>query len=226
MPYNYKFTLPKYVVLRKYKRMIFVLILLLLFVVLSYLLFIWYASNENKTYHPQTDFKTKDFNPLRNFKTHYFSFETDKSWHFVPEESTDNKFVYRSTSRNIVKSDLAVYVNSLPRDLLVTRILPTKANTDRFKVGDISSHCRDYLHGLIRPGDNNPVNAIVKGVRIKCQVDGTSNTVGTGLINGSYQVPLMGHKNTINKYYLVYHDLQYTPQFARFINIAWSFRSR
>ena len=88
MPYNYKFTLPKYVVLRRYKRMIFVLSILLILVVLCYLLFIWWAANENKIDQPQTDFKSQNFNPLKTFDTRYFSFETDKSWHFVAVEST------------------------------------------------------------------------------------------------------------------------------------------
>jgi hypothetical protein len=226
MPYNYKFTLPKYVVLRKYKRMIFILSLLLLLVVLSYLLFIWYASNENKTYQPQTDFKSKDFNPFQTFNTRYFSFNTDKSWHFVAKESTNDKFVYRSTSKNIVRSDLMIYVNSLPRDLLITHVLPVRVNTDRFNVGDVSDHCREYLKGTIRPGDNNPVEGIVAGVRVECQVDGTSNTVVIGQVKGSYQVPLRGGDGRTNQYYIVYHDLQFTPQFAQFVNIAWSFRAK
>ncbi|HEX5456479.1 MAG TPA: hypothetical protein VFW77_03885 [Candidatus Saccharimonadales bacterium] len=226
MPYNYKFTLPKYVVLRKYKRIIFILTLLLLFVVLCYLLFIWYAANENKIDRPQTDFKSKDFNPFQNFSTRYFSFETDKSWHFVPKESTSAKFVYRSSNKNIVKSDLIVYVNSLPRDLLVTHVLPVRINTDRFSVGDVSGHCRDYLKDIIRPGDNNPVEGVVDGVRVKCQVDGTSNTVVIGQVKGNYQVPLTGSNGKVNEYYIVYHDLEFMPQFAQFVNIAWSFRAK
>lgn len=226
MPYNYKFTLPKYVVLRKYKRMIFILSLVLLLVVLSYLLFIWYASNENNMDQPQTDFKSKDFNPLRTFDTRYFSFDADKSWHFVAKESTATKFVYRSSSKNIVSSDLVIYVNSLPQDLLVTHVLPVRVNTDRFNVGDVSDHCRNYLQNIIRPGDNNPVEGVVEGVRIKCQVDGTSNTVVIGQVKGSYQVPLTGSDGRTNRYYIVYHDLQFTPQFAQFVNIAWSFRAK
>ena len=117
-------------------------------------------------------------------------------------------------------------MNSLPQDPLVTHVLPVKANTDRFDVGEVSEHCSNYLRGLIRPGDNNPIEGVVKSVRIKCQVDGTSNTVGTGLVNGSYQVPLRNSDGSLNKYYLVYRDLEFTPQFAQFVNIAWSFRAK
>ncbi|HEX5796824.1 MAG TPA: hypothetical protein VFX86_00355, partial [Candidatus Saccharimonadales bacterium] len=190
MPYKYRFTLPKHVALRKYRHLLLLLSALLFLILGCYLVFIWYISQENRIDKPQTDFKASSFNPLKTFDTPYFTLDTDKSWKFMEKESTDNKFVYRSFGKNIVKSDLIVYVDSLPKDLLLTRVLPVEPDDDRFIVGEVSGHCKTYLSDRIAPGNNNPIEGIVESVRIKCQVDGTSNTVGTGLKNGSYQTIL------------------------------------
>ncbi|HET7673573.1 MAG TPA: hypothetical protein VFK11_03625 [Candidatus Saccharimonadales bacterium] len=221
---RYSFNLSKFSILRKYKRVILFWSVMLMVVLAGYLAFIYYASMDDNPYKPQTDIKSENFNPLRTFKTPYFSFDADKSWKFVKKESTDNKFVYRSSKKNIVNSDLTVYVNSLPSDLLLTHVLPVKTRYDRFDVGDISGHCKDYLKDRIQPGNNNPMQGVVEGVSITCQVDGTSDTAGTGLVGGSYQTPLRGSRGT-NQYYLLYHDLQFMPRYADFINIAWSFRA-
>lgn len=223
MPYKYRLTTSKYTILRRHRRLIWLLSFLLVLFMSSCLLFIWYISQADNSGQPQTDIRSKSFNPLKTFETPYFTFKTDKSWSFMNKESTQNVFVYRSSQKNIVRRDLTVYVNSLPDNLLLTRVLPVEAEDDHLVIGEISSHCRDYLRGRIQPANNSPIEGSVESVRIKCQIDGTSNTVGTGKKNGSYQISLTGKSGQSNKYYLLYHDLQFTPQLGDFANIARSF---
>jgi hypothetical protein len=226
MSYKYRSDRPKHAVLKKYRRDVFLLALVFLLTIGSLSFFIYYVSKQNNLYQPQTDVISKSFNPLKTFETPYFSFEADKSWDFVKKESTDNTFVYRSSKKNIVMRDMMVYVNVLPRNLLLTHVLPVEEAGNRFNPGDISEHCRDYLKDRIQPGNNNPIEAVVGSVRIRCQIDGTSYTAGTGKKNGSYIASLVGGNGQSNGYYLLYHDLEFTPRPSIFTNIVHSFRAK
>lgn len=225
MPYSYRFTLPKYRVLRRHKRAILFMCVLLFLVLACYGAFAWYVSQGDDIDHPQTDIKSKNFNPLNTFKTPYFYFEADKTWQFVKNESSPNIFVYRSSKKEIVMRDLTVYVDTLPKDRLLTRILPVEGGGDHFVAGEVSGHCKDYLKGTIKPTNNNPVPASIESVSFTCQVDSTSNTVGIGQKGGSYGAVLTGESGKSSRYYLLYHDLRFTAQYSDFVNIVRSFHA-
>ena len=221
MPYKYRFDFPKHIVLRRHKRRVRLLFLLLILFISGILIFIWYITRESKASQPQTDLKSASYDPLQTFETPYFSFEVDRSWSFVQQESSSNVFVYRSSKNNIVSRDFTVYVNTLPRNLLLTHVLPLEPDGNRFVMQGVSEHCKDYIKDKIQPGNNNPIEAIIESVNIKCQIDGTSNTAGSGQVNGSYKTKLGD-----NDFYLLYHDLEFSPRFTIFTNIVQSFRAK
>lgn len=224
MAYKYRFSLPKSTSVKKHKLTIFLLVTLLLCIGLACLILIWIISNETKSVEqPKTNVNSVSYQPQQTFQNQYFSFEADKSWSFMPSESSSNVFVYRSSKNNLVARDLKVYINTLPSNLMLTRILPVEANGDRLKIGEISDHCRQYL--ARPPTDNNPVNVNVLSVTFRCQVDGTSNVAGSGQVNGSYQTELQSDSGLSRKYFLLYNDLEFTPNFNNFLNIAKSFRA-
>lgn len=224
MAYKYSLSLPKSASVKKHKLAIFLLITLLLFVGLACLILVWVIASETKSVEqPKTNVNSVSYQPLQTFQNQYFSFEADKSWAFMPNESSTNVFVYRSSKNNLVIRDLKVYVNTLPSNLMVTRILPVEADGDRLKIGEISEHCRQYLPRA--PTDNNPINVNILSVTFRCQVDGTSNIAGSGQVNGSYQTELKSDSGGGRKYFLLYNDLEFTPNFNNFINIAKSFRA-
>jgi hypothetical protein len=226
MSYNYRLPLSKDPAKKKHKKAIAFLSLMLVVIICAVAVFAWYISQAGNTDQPQSDIRSDNFNPLKTFETPDFTFQTDKSWSYIKDESSANKFVYRSSKKNVVMRDMTVYVNSLPPNLLLTYVLPVEPAGDKFAPGDISNHCKSYLKNKIKLGDNNPVEATIESVRIKCQVDGTSATVGTGLVNGSYQTELTGKSGKKNRYYLLYHDLQYSPDLDTFTAIVRSFRSK
>lgn len=226
MPYKYRFYIPKSAAIKRHKRLISFLIFLLLIILVAYGIFIWYVSRGYNEPQPQSGLVSKDFNPLQTFETDYFSFNADKSWSFIEKESSKDVFVYRSSKNNIVSRDLTVYVNTLPQNLLLTRVLPVEQDGAQFIVGDVSSHCRDYLKDRIIPSNNNPIEGVVEAVSIKCQIDGTSTTVGTGKKNAGYQTELTSESGKNNSYFLLYHDLEFTPRLTSFTNIANSFKAK
>lgn len=224
MKYDYRLAASKSSVNKKHRRTVKILSLLLLMIICGVLVFIWYVTRPDDSYKPQGDLRADNFNPFKTFKTPDFTFQTDKSWDYVKDDSGPGKFVYRSSKGNIVMRDMTVYVDSLPKNLLLTYVLPVEANGNSLLPGNVSDHCKTYIKGL-KPGENNPVEATVESVRIRCQVDGTSATVGTGQKNGSYQIDLAGKSGENKKYFLLYHDLQYTPNLDTFTNIVRSFHA-
>lgn len=219
MSYKYRLTLPKHLEVRRRKRVVRLLIFLILILLAGAAIFIWYVSRKPNINQPSSGIKSASFQPLQTFDTPSFTFEADKSWSFVENESTSNIFVYRSSKNNIVSRDLYVYVNTLPKDPLVTRVLPVEPQGNGFSPRDVSQHCKDYLKDRIY--NNSPIEGVVESVSIRCQVDGTSNTVGTGQVNGNYQTRLGN-----NDFYLLYHDLEFTPRFSVFTNIVQSFEAK
>lgn len=165
------------------------------------------------------------YQPLKTFKTKYYSFEAEKEWNFVPKESSQSVFVYRQSHKNIVMSDLKIYVNSLPGDLLLTNILPVKPAGDQFNTDQISPHCKEALPKNYLLTNRNPKNVVFKGVSFKCWSDGTLPVVGTGLYGGSYQSELEGKKSGKNKFFLIYNDRQYNQTLFKFQNIVESFKA-
>ena len=199
MSYKYRSGIPNPGPPKKYKLFLIFLSLVFLAALAMYLIFLWYVSkDQNSISQPRTEFKTDSYRPLQTLETDYFSFDADKSWSFIEKESTDNLFVYRSSVKNIVRRDLRVFVNSMPDNPLLTRVLPVDEAGDRFEVGHVSEHCKEYLKDHIKSGNNNPIQATIESVDIKCQIDGTSNTVGTGKKGGSYQT-ILSADNHSNK---------------------------
>ena len=221
MPYRYRLTLPKHLALRKHKWLVRFWVFVLMTLLIIGAIFIWYITREPNTSTPQSEIKSVSYQPLQTFETPYFTFEADRSWSFIQQESSQNVFVYRSSKNNIVSRDLFVYVNTLPQNLLLTHVLPVEPSGNSFSRGEVSEHCKDYLKDRIQPGNNNPIEATIESVNIRCQIDGTSNTVGTGQVNGGYRTKLGG-----NDFYLLYHDLEFSPRFTIFTNITQSFKAK
>lgn len=224
MAYNHRLPYKKDPGRKKHRRSIAVLSFMLFIVISGIIFFVWYISQAGSQDQPQSDARSNNFNPLKTFESQYFTFQTDKTWKYIKDESAPGKFVYRSSKDNIVMRDMTVYVNTLPSNLLLTYVLPVTSSGESFVPGNTSDHCKTYIKDL-RPGHNNPVEVTVESVRIRCQVDGTSATVGTGMMDGSYQTMLAG-KSAKRKYFLLYHDLQYSPDFDTFKNIVRSFQAK
>ncbi len=186
---------------------------------------LWNRGGNNSAPQTSTQNKTVNYQPYKTFNSPYFSFQTDQNWEAVPAESNSNTFVYRSIKNKLVERDLTVYVNSLPINSMLTYILPVQLQSDRFLTDDVSDHCRSSVPASYLASSRNPTTTTIKKVSFKCQVDGTSTTIGTGVEGGSYQADLVRQDGSKARYFLLYHDLSFTPRPQLFKTIVDSFRS-
>ncbi|HSX24061.1 MAG TPA: hypothetical protein VLE74_03110 [Candidatus Saccharimonadales bacterium] len=215
--------------LRRRIRIISLLILLLLALIAAVLLAantIWRHPGQNSPSQSSSKAQTTNYQPYTTFNTPYFTFQADKSWQAVPAESTPNTFVYRGFRNKLVERDLTVYINTLPLNLMLTYVLPAQVIGGQLASGDISRHCSTYLPPDYVAHSRNPAPATVDSVSFTCQTDGTSVTIGTGMRGGSYQITMVRKGGSTAKYFLLYHDLSFTPRPAIFKAIVDTFKAQ
>lgn len=225
---KYSSAVPEHVI-RRLNRWLMVGLLFILFVVLivAVSLTLWFLNlRDEESSQPTSLGETTVNNPFKTFKTDYFVLKTDKTWRFIPEESSANSFVYRSYKKGLVLRDVTVYVNTLPSNLLLTGVLSADAGKDRFKVRSISDHCREALPKNYLQTSRNPAEVTIDGVSFTCQADNDQAIIGTGISGSGLSANLDREDGTQAGYFLLYHDLEFTPKRSIFQDIVENFRSR
>jgi hypothetical protein len=206
--------------------MIGLLFVLLVIIIVVVFLALWFLRQQNDDSGQATSRGETTFNnPFKTFKTDYFKFKTDKSWKYVPEESTPSSFVYRSSKNKLVLRDLTVYINTIPSNILLTRVLAADAGKTGFKSIEISPHCKDVLPSGYLDSSRNPVDVTMDGVTFACQVDSSQTTIGTGTRGGGLGASLSRKNGSRAQYFLLYHDLEFTPKTSVFEDIVEQFQS-
>lgn len=185
---------------------------------------IFITKKQNNTPSESTPETTATYNPsVKIHRTAFFQFQTDQSWSFIKNESTDNKFVFRSLRGRLVEHDIAIYVNQniSPE---ASRVLPAELKTDQSLVaGFVSDHCQMSL----------PKNAVqlsqtanIQGAEFTCDYDAADYSVVVGLRGGKVPFELVRPDGTKVTYAMIYHNLRATWDDAQLRQIVDSFQTR
>ena len=225
---KYSSVVPEHVIRRMNRwLMVGLLFILLIITVVAVALAIWFFNQqEDDSSQPTSRGETTYNRPFKTFKTSYFQFKTDKTWKFIPEESSPNTFLYRSYKSGLVLRNMTVYVDSMPSNLLLTRILSADARRDGFKVRQISNHCKKALPPNYLETTRNPANVTIDGVSFTCQADNDQTIIGTGISGNGLGANLARKNGGQAQYFLLYHDLEFTPKTSVFKDIVENFTSR
>lgn len=157
------------------------------------------------------------------FTTKYFQFQAYDNWTAVTSETTDNKYVYRSFNKNIIEQELVIYVNELPSDISITRILPVDViNDSELEPAEISDHCNGAV------GGPKVDEALVKFQKVSflCDVDNTQYNLAIGVIGGSTQIKLTRPDKSEANYLIYYKNLKAVPDASQLPEIISSFQPR
>lgn len=162
---------------------------------------------------------------VRIFKTPYFQFQAPDSWLEVQNESTSNKFIYRSLRSSLIEHEIVVYVNQIPANLESSRVMPVtfKTNNTELDPGDVSGHCINVLGG--KP-NVNAVDIIVASVHLKCDSDTTNYTVLVGQRGGDTVLKMNRPDGTNASYSMYYTNLRAVPDSIELNDILKSFQTR
>jgi hypothetical protein len=156
-------------------------------------------------------------------RTVYFQFQTDNSWSFISNESTANKFVYRSYRKKLVEHDLTIYVDQ-PVSPEASRVLPAELKTDQSLVaGFVSDHCQKSLP---KNATQLTQTANIQGAEFTCDYDATDYSVVVGLRGAKVPFELVRPDGKKSTYAIIYHNLKANWDDSQLKQIVDSFQTR
>ena len=207
------------------------IIMLFIFLSLSAIIgFIYYSvirdESSNTAASTTSQATSSYFAPSINiFRTPYYQFQADDTWAEVANESTANKFVYRSLRQNLIEHELVVYVDQIPANLEANRVLPVALVSGETELApsSVSGHCSSVINPSVR---SSRQEVVIEGVRINCDADSTDYSVFAGVTGGDIRVPLKRTTGVEARYTLIYKNLKATQDANQFSDILASFQSR
>lgn len=130
---------------------------------------------------------------------------------------------------------LKVYVDTIPPDYPVTYVLPLSSDGDSLIPQGMSDHCSQFTPGARKPsndGGYSPPSAEKiptqwEGVGFFC--DGAHplwQRVGTSSKEGVNMVSVTGPTKGTHKYFFVFDDSFYNPDYTLFTTVLDSFRAK
>lgn len=142
---------------------------------------------------------------VKIFNSPYFQLQTNNTWTEIAQETTKNKFVYRSVRGSLVEHELIIYVNQMPDKLTSNRVLPA-AQIGDFKLApeNVSDHCIKAAGGS---RIDDPFVTINR-VGFHCDADSTDYSVLVGLVNGNSSMHLKRPNGTTATYAIRYMNLK------------------
>lgn len=138
---------------------------------------------------------------------------------------------WKGTTKDSAARTLEVYVDALPVNLEINRVLPVNGQEDRLAVFQASENCVLFSPETAKltpeQATKQPVRAVTfQKVNFNCDVPNSlRNVVGTGSEEGHNTVSLTGIKGGKHKYFLVYTDHSAHPDEKFFPDVLRSFRA-
>lgn len=128
-----------------------------------------------------------------------------------------------------------VFIDTIPEDYSVTYVLPVSAEGNEIVPEGISDHCSQFTPGARKPDNNSPsssssserIASTWQGVKFLC--DGAHplyQRVGTSSKSGLNSVSVTGPTKGTHRYFFVYDDAYYNPDFTILSTILDSFRAK
>lgn len=147
---------------------------------------------------------------------------------------------YRSIQWNYVGKDstgrwLRLYVDTIPASFAVNYLLPVSAQDNRLSVGDVSDNCVTFTQGATADTNRDVPTSISKEtlparwqqVSFTCDNSHVSHqVVGTGSSEAGNAATIVGSQGGKHRYFFVYNDANYKPNYSIFINILGSFEAK
>lgn len=147
---------------------------------------------------------------------------------FTPEDAPAGSYSWRNTKGNKGVRVLTAYLDNLPADMAVNRVLAVAADGDKLTLyGSVSDNCTEFVAGGRAPvGGNGREPARWSGVQFVCDTGNYNrNLVGISSPDGQNMVRLTGPSGT-HRIFLTYYDADIAPKFGIFTAAAESLRLR
>lgn len=163
-----------------------------------------------------------------------YSMELPDDWKEFERSDTEalKSVSWQSTKKNLDARKFTVYVDKIPANKPVNRLLPVTIQGSRFIVGSISDNCISFTGGGVANTDTSsqlkPALAKWQGVDFICNLPNfVENEIGVGTVGSPVnQVTITGESKGTHTYFFLYTDHTIQPDYTILSNALESFRAK
>jgi hypothetical protein len=127
-------------------------------------------------------------------------------------------YEYQSKVKDYENRYMRIYVDSIPKDYALNRLMPITVVDNRMIPGVLSDDCTTFtgapLSGTGAARQSNVWTAKWQGVDFVCDMARPQNYSGTASADEGYAVTLVSKNGTKHKYFLVYIDQNIRPDYS------------
>lgn len=198
-------------------------------------LLFWFFSKDNfKTSGPASSLKATNFNegPKVHVTEPLYGFDLPGDWKELKRSTYPYKVVtWKGTGRESDARTIDVYVDTIPQNVPVNRLVPITGEDDRLGVGTSSDNCTQFTGNAanLTPYEATkarPTMTTWQGVQFLCDIPNSLRNVSAAASSeGLNKVSVTGVKGGKHHYFFVYTDHTAHPEQKTFTDMLISFRA-
>lgn len=165
--------------------------------------------------------------PTKTFDEDAFSIALPSDWKYLGRDPSTVYHPYRwqSTAQNETGRMLAVYVDNIPVDMAVNRLLPLEVQGDHLMPGTVSDNCTTFTGDGAGDAPSKNVTAKWAGVNFICDMENYErDVVGTGSTRAINSVEFTGQQTGTHTLFFTYTDNTAQPDYTIFSDALSSFK--
>ena len=162
----------------------------------------------------------------------FYSFELPSDWKETGRNG-DSRYTSISWQASLKGQDnryLTLYIDRIPFDMPYNKIVTVKAQGTGISYADVSDNCANFTVGGTangRPVTGLPTPTKWNKVDFICNLPrAVDNQVGTGSEESPNAVTVVGPTKGAHKYFFLYSDRNFQPDYNIFYNVLSSFRAK
>lgn len=164
--------------------------------------------------------------PTKQFDEGPFTISLPADWVYIGQQrqiSPYAPYAWHNTKNNPGVEQLEIYVDTIPTNLGVNRVLPVQGNGAHIVPTTVSDMCTDFTGDNKLPGAQNTPSKW-GGINFLCDLANYErDVVGTSSSDGVNVVKISGATTGAHQIFMTYTDSGATPNFQIFVNAVGSF---
>lgn len=163
----------------------------------------------------------------------FFSMQLPSDWKETSRrnQNGEQSITWQATKKYQDDRWLKVYIDSVPQELPVNRLLPVTVQGNSLSAGDISDNCATFTGGGTLDTSKafllKPTLAKWQGVDFICNLPNVvENQVGIGATGGVNQIVVTGETKGTHRYFFLYTDHNIQPNYTIPTDAMNTFRAK
>jgi len=165
------------------------------------------------------------------FTVDEFKISLPEGWELLGKQNPYYNQLYYEFQSKVKDYDnrwLKVFVDVIPQDYALNKLLPITVEGNKLKPGIMSDDCKTFT-GAPKPGSGQTSaqtwKATWENVTFICNMQSQQNHVGTASAADGYSVPVTGPAKGTHKYFFVYIDHNVRPDTSILTDAVKSFEA-